>query len=204
MLRWKIPPPRFVVFYNGVDCLPEKSEQKLSEAYGEGEDNPMLELKVQILNINEGNNEVLKQHCRTLKEYMQYVDCVRKNAEGLSVQEAVIRAVDECIRNGVLAEFLQKNKAEVIPMSIFEYDEEKALKAIRADEFELGMEAGIKKGIEQGMEQGIELGVARSIGMVIKFCAELGISKRDTAAKIEETFGLKEADVQKYIKEYWK
>ena len=43
------------------------------------------------------------------------------------------RAVDECIEHGILAEFLRENRSEVIPVSIFEYNEEEALKAIKAD-----------------------------------------------------------------------
>nr|WP_304577328.1 hypothetical protein [uncultured Acetatifactor sp.] len=42
------------------------------------------------------------------------------------MKEAVDQAVDACIRQGILEEFLQQNRAEVTKMSIFEYDEEKA------------------------------------------------------------------------------
>lgn len=191
-----IPAPQFVVFYNGVDYLPEKSELRLSEAYGVNASNPQLELKVQILNINEGNNEKLKEQCCLLKEYMMYVDCVRKNAEKMSIEEAVSWAVDECIRQGILAEFLVQNKAEVVPMSIFEYNEEETLKLIRADEFELGMEKGIQQGIAQG--------IAQSIGFLIESYAELGISKQDAFVKIQEKFHLEEDELQKYMEEYWK
>lgn len=38
--------------------------------------------------------------------------------------EAVEKAIDECIKKGILAEFLRKNRAEVLRVSIFEYDEE--------------------------------------------------------------------------------
>lgn len=47
--------------------------------------------------------------------------------------EAVNRAVDECIREGVLADFLSRNKSEVVAMSIFEYDEEKHMRLERRD-----------------------------------------------------------------------
>ncbi len=42
----------------------------------------------------------------------------------MSLNQAVECAVDECIKEGILAEFLSKNRAEVISMSIFEYDKE--------------------------------------------------------------------------------
>lgn len=59
---------------------------------------------------------------------------------------AVERAVDECIREGVLKEFLLKQRSEVIMVSIYEYDEEKEMKLIRADERKIGIEQGIEQG----------------------------------------------------------
>ena len=47
-----------------------------------------------------------------------------KEAKDVSLEEAVTRAVDECIEEGILAEFLLKNKTEVIKVSIYEYDKE--------------------------------------------------------------------------------
>ena len=42
---------------------------------------------------------------------------------GVGMQQSTVnRAVDECIRNGVLADFLRRNRAEVVMISIFEYN----------------------------------------------------------------------------------
>lgn len=73
-----------------------------------------------MLNVNEGHNEELMEQCQTLKEYEQYVARVRKytSSAELSLEEAVERAVDECMKEGILSEFLMKNRAEVISMSI--------------------------------------------------------------------------------------
>ena len=72
---------------------------------------------------------------------------VRKYAKEFELNEAVKLAVDECIRNNILSEFLRKNKAEVIAMSIFEYDE----KAVRQVYYEDGLQAGRKDGIKTGI-----------------------------------------------------
>lgn len=101
---------------------------------------------MQVLNINEGFNEELKEACLTLKEYMQYVDRVRGYAEEMSVDEAVDRAVDECIREGILKDFLLQNKAEVKRMSIFEYNEEDVRQILREEAYEEGIEKGIEEG----------------------------------------------------------
>ena len=87
----------------------------------------------------------------SLKEYAQYVAKVRKYvSKNISLEEAVTRAVDECIEEGILAEFLMKNKAEVIKVSIYEYDKEFEEKKLRKAEYEAGVEAGVESGIELG------------------------------------------------------
>lgn len=85
---------------------------------------PNLELKVITLNINVGHNKKLMEECRTLREYAQYVDKVRRYSNEMELNTAVERAVSESIQEGILKEFLQKNRAEVVAMSIFEYNEE--------------------------------------------------------------------------------
>lgn len=142
----KVPNPHFVVFYNGAEKCPERQELQLSAAYEVQEEEPELELRVQVLNINEGFNEELKEACLTLREYMQYVDRVRGYAEEMSVDEAVDRAVDECIREGILKDFLLQNKAEVKRMSIFEYNEEDVRQILREEAYEEGIEKGIEEG----------------------------------------------------------
>ncbi len=94
------------------------------------------------------------EHCRTLKEYAQYVARVRKYAAepDIALEEAVERAVEECIKEGILEEFLVKNKAEVIKMSIYEYDKEFEEKKLRKAEYEAGRQDGILAGIKVGEE----------------------------------------------------
>lgn len=140
--RTVMPNPNFVVFYNGVRVLPEQMEMKLSDSYLIQTDEPSLELKVKVLNINSGMNEELKEMCPELKQYMQYIDKVRKYSEEMELKDAVIKAVEECIRENILRDFLMEQKSEVVKMSIYEFDEEREMAIIRADERELGREEG--------------------------------------------------------------
>lgn len=151
----KIPAPRFVVFYNGTDKQPERQILKLSDAYEKQTEDPELELKVLMLNINPGNNSELKEKCRTLWEYCEFVACIRRHAETESTKEAVENAVTECIEKGILADFLMSQRAEVVAMSIFEYNEELEMKKMRAAEFGYGKEEGLKKGREEGNRESI-------------------------------------------------
>ena len=156
----EIPAPRFVVFYNGIEKQPERQLLKLSDLYQPKEIEPMLELQVLVLNINKGNNEWLKEKCKTLNEYMQYVDRIRyyKNEVKLSLQQAVERTVEECIREGILADFLSRNRAEAVMFSMYEHDEEEEWRKFREAEREYGIELGKTLGREEGLEEGRKLG----------------------------------------------
>ena len=152
--RLMIPNPNFVVFYNGQEKMAERVELKLSDSFLVPTDNPELELKVTVLNINEGMNERLKVKCPELKEYMQYVDRVRKYSREMSLHDSVVKAVDECISEGTLRDFLMEQKAEVVKVSIYEFDEEREMRLIREDEREIGREEGIEIGRASGMAEG--------------------------------------------------
>ena len=108
-----------------------------------------MELKVLVININEGYNQKLMESCQILKEYAQYVSKVRTYKKTLSLNEAVEKAVEECIREGILREFLLKHRAEVVAMSIFEYDREWEEEILRKEEFEAGKELGEQLGKEK-------------------------------------------------------
>ena len=114
---------------------------------------------VTVLNVNEGHNADLMQHCNTLNEYAQYVARVRLYAADMSLDQAVERAVDECVREGILAEFLTRNRKEVISMSIFEYDKELEEKKLRKAEYEAGFSEGEKHGHETGFSEGEKYGI---------------------------------------------
>lgn len=150
----KIPTPKFLVFYNGEDrSVPDRQELRLSDAYENPTKEPALELKVTMLNINAGHNQKLMGSCHVLWEYAEYVARVRKYAAELPLDEAVEQAIGECIREGILEEFLRYNRAEVYQMSIFEYDKEEEEKKLRKAEYEYGREEGIKEGIREGQQE---------------------------------------------------
>ena len=142
----KIPAPQFIVFYNGNRKIGERMEHRLSDAYETVRGEPALELKVLVININEGHNQKLMESCQILKEYAQYVSKVRTYKKTLSLNEAVEKAVEECIQEGILRDFLLKHRAEVVAMSIFEYDREWEEELLRKEEFEAGRELGEQLG----------------------------------------------------------
>ena len=163
----KIPAPKFMVFYNGTDAVDDRVELRLSNAYEHLAGEPDLELKVLMLNVNEGHNKELMEQCQTLKEYAIYVARVRKYTSEMNLNDAVARAIDECIKEGILVEFHRKNRSEVKMVSILEYDKEWEEKKLRKAEYEAGRSEGIEigksEGIEIGKSEGIEIGKSKGI-----------------------------------------
>ena len=158
--RLRIPTPNFIVFYNGTEKNEDRWVEYLSESYENMSGEPNLELKVIILNINVGHNKKLMEECQTLREYAQYVAKVRRYSEEMELNTAVECAVSESIQEGILKEFLQKNRAEVIAMSIFEYNEEEEKRKLRKAEYEAGMAEGVMKTKKETVISLAEMGLS--------------------------------------------
>ena len=188
----KIPAPYFIVFYNGTEKAEEYWENSLSEAYENLSGEPRLELKVITLNINEGYNKELMEECQILREYAQYVAKVRNYTKEMELDAAVERAVNECIREGILEEFLRANRAEVIAMSIFEYDKEEEDKKLRKAEYEAGYDTGFDAGKQTGLEVGISKGKKEILQLMLDAGESLEKIVQYTGYTAEEIKELKE------------
>ena len=152
--RLQLDTPHFLIFYNGQEEMPERMTLRLSDLFKIPEEKPQLELTATMWNINIGNNRRLMEASRTLRDYAEYTSRVREYVQKMPLEKAVERAVDECIREGVLADFLRKNRAEAIKMSIYEYDEEDHKRILREEGREEGRIEGRKEGQEEGRVKG--------------------------------------------------
>lgn len=191
----KIPAPNFVVFYNGTAYQPERVEMKLSDAFQVPVKNPALELKVIQLNINVGFNKELMKNCQTLQEYALYVERVRKYAKQKPLSEAVNIAVQECIKEGILSNFLRHYRAEAVMISIFEYDEEREMELIKQSIRELEREEGREEGRQEGLQEGLQEGILA----VLSLCSEFGLSKEDSLQQLMDKFHLSKEQAVQYL-----
>jgi hypothetical protein len=161
----KIPKPEFYVLYNGRAKSPERKDLRLSDAFmdipedAEGRSakelfGGLLELTVPIYNINKGFNAEMLGKSETLFGYAFFVDLARsyENA-GYEPEEAIRRAVEDCLERSILAGFLRDNASEVINMLTAEFKLEDALQVWKEEGFEEGIEKGIEKGREEGKEE---------------------------------------------------
>ena len=209
----KLPTPHFVVFYNGVEEKPEKRILRLSEAFEVPTDDPELELKVTILNINPSMNEKLKEKCPILKQYTQYVEQVRCNSASMPLEQAVEEAIEYCIRHDILKDFLLKQRAEVVKMSIFEYDEEREMELIRRDERKIGQKIGEEIGAEKERKkaekelkkakQELDENKENTIRSIVSLCKEMGGNPELAVQKVIKNCGLTGEQAKEKVTLYW-
>lgn len=179
----QIPLPSFVIFYNGVKSQPDRTEFLLSELFHPTTDQPALELKAVMLNINKGHNQELMNACHTLRDYSEYVARIRTYSAEMPLTDAVEKAITECNHENILRDFLLKNRAEAKAMSIYEYDEEKTLRMFR----------------EEGYEDGERNG---KIQATIEMCLEFNLSSDAIVQKLMTKFQFSENQAQEYLDNY--
>jgi len=154
----KIPVPHFVVFYNGKEDAPDQYDLRLSDAFEKETKNPEIELVCHVYNINNGKNVPLLSKCQTLREYMYFVDMVRKNNEiSGNLEDAIEKAINQCMEENVLRDFLAQHREEVMHVMTLDYTFERRLEMQRAGK-EIGKEIGKEEKLSEQIRKKIQKG----------------------------------------------
>lgn len=152
----KIPVPHFVVFYNGKEDAPDQYDLRLSDAFEKETKNPEIELVCHVYNINNGKSVPLLSKCQTLREYMYFVDMVRKNNEiSGNLEDAIEKAINQCMEENVLRDFLAQHREEVMHVMTLDYTFERRLEMQRAEAIEDGERIGKEIGKEEKLSEQI-------------------------------------------------
>ena len=152
----KIPVPHFVVFYNGKENAPDQYDLRLSDAFEKETKNPEIELVCHVYNINNGKNVPSLSKCQTLREYMYFVDMVRKNNEiSGNLEDAIEKAINQCMEENVLRDFLAQHREEVMHVMTLDYTFERRLEMQRAEAIEDGERIGKEIGKEEKLSEQI-------------------------------------------------
>jgi predicted transposase/invertase (TIGR01784 family) len=132
----KIPTPKFYVLYNGLEPL-KKDVAKLSEMFQTVASENSLELVVHVIDVNYQNNHDVLTRSSVLKGYAYLVEKIREyQGVGMMRDKAIAVAMQHCIQNDVLREFLEKNYEAVIDMFSREYDYELEKKVLLREAIE--------------------------------------------------------------------
>ena len=149
----QIPIPEFYVFYNGEEDYPSDKILKLSDAFMEKIGEANLELTVKVININKQNSHPILENCKTMYEYTVFVETVRKWKETDQIN-GFEKAIEECIQNNILKDYLKRKTKEVLNMLVAEYDYETDIAVQREESLRIGIQQGIEQGIQQGFSDG--------------------------------------------------
>ena len=160
----KLPRPLFIVLYNGTEKMGDRELHRLSDSYSK----PLpvfagmgsLELEVTIINVNDPRNKNLVKTCKLLDGYCIFNKMMNRNKKTMNPAEAVInKTIDDCIAQGVLTDFLKKNRKELTSMFIRQWSLQRAL--------EVAEEEGREEGRAEGLAEGIEIGERKLRGTAI-------------------------------------
>ena len=165
-----LPSPTFVVFYNGKQKMEEEGELRLSDAFVKKQENPNLEVIVKVKNINMGNSQELFEKCKPMRDYMIFVDKVRKYSQEQTLEDAVEQTIRECMEEDVMADFLKRNRAEVVKMCLYEYDEEKQREFDREEGKQELLREQVQKNLEKGYSKEM---IADFLGIDAEMIAEI-------------------------------
>ncbi len=170
-----LPVPKLVVFYNGKKEQPDEMILKLSDSFPEGSDAD-IEVKVRMLNVNVGRNQLLLEACKPLGEYSWLVDEVRRNnttndEDGMS--SAIDRAISDMPDSFVIKSFLELHRTEVKGMLLTEYNEAEAMELFREE----GRAEGRVEGRAEGIIDTLISLVQKGLLSIKDAAAQLGISE---------------------------
>ena len=196
----KIPTPQYIVFYNGTTSMPDRKELRLSDAFQQPTVQPDIEVVAHMLNINYGHNKELMERCQKLKEYAQFIDIIRhylKENEHWSNEQAISKAIDDCIKNNILRDILQKERLRVMASILSEFDEVGYKEMIRQEAYEDAYEEAYEEGVEYGVKYG-------GVKTLIEFVQDIGYSKEDATTLAKQRFHLSDDVINQYMQKFWK
>ena len=184
----KIPTPQYIVFYNGTTSMPDRKELRLSDAFQQPTAQPDIEVVAHMLNINYGHNKELMERCQKLKEYAQFIDIIRhylRENKQWSNEQAISKAIDDCIKNNILRDILQKERLRVMASILSEFDEVGYKEMIREEAYEEAYGEG-------------------EISGMIKLAQNLKLPKSQIITMIKQNYNLSDEEISEYMQELWK
>ncbi len=199
----KIPTPQYIVFYNGTANMPDRKELRLSDAFQQPTEQPDIEVVAHMLNINYGHNKELMERCRKLKEYSLFIDTIRnylKKNKHWSNEQAISKAIDDCIQNNILRDIFQKERLRVMASILSEFDEVGYKEMIRQEAYEDAYEEGHEAGLEEGREQEL----AHGVKSYIKLAQSIGYAESKIVTMLMQEFNLSEDQASQYVQKFWK
>ena len=195
---YRIPIPRFYVFYNGNTPRPEEEILLLSDVFERrlmpGEESASVDVRVKMININyvSGNHSLLES-CKPLMEYSRLMDMIKEEKDKIGLKQAIRNAIASVTEDWRIYEAIQSAGKELDDMILAEFDEEKFAKSLFDQGKAEGKAEGIREGIIKGKAEGIEKNSRQTvIRMIQNNCSDQLIQNIAPAYSLEEIQKLRE------------
>ena len=139
----KLPIPKLVVFYNGIEDTEDESILRLSDSFDEEHrEEADIEVRVRMINVNFGRNKKLMDCCKPLSEYAWFIQEVRRKQIESGLIDAVHNAIKEMPDSFSIKSFLVIHQQEVEGMLDTEYNEAEVMELFKKEAREEGREEG--------------------------------------------------------------
>ena len=111
-----IPTPKFHVLYNGKNPIKD-SVLRLSDAFRFSNHDFSMELTVNVINVNYKSGSKVLQKSPSLHGYAYLINQINRNISGGTPRDkAITAAVNHCMNEKILADFLEEHYKEVCDM----------------------------------------------------------------------------------------
>ncbi len=183
--RLSLPRPVYVIFYIGAKAMPEQMTLRLSDSFQktDGDHEPAIEVVARVFNVNYGKNRVLMERCRRLSEYSYLIHRVRYYTDqGLILEAAMELAIEDCIRQDILKEFLIKHREEVCSVILTKYDEAFHIQCEKEQSYVDGLEAGSDQTRREIVRAMLANGVSHEV-----ICRSASITEEELVEILEGT-----------------
>ena len=130
---------------------------------------------IQVKNINADYNITLQNNCKALNDYVKYIDRIKTNLKNnIILADAIEEALDWAINQELLEGFFRRQRAEVMAVSLTEFDQNLHNKWIRHEGYEEGQLAKAVEAAENFLKEDIAPEViARCTGLTLEKVLEL-------------------------------
>ena len=146
-----------------------------------------------MININPSSGHKLLKECRPMYEYSWFIQRIRNYlSDGWGRDNAITQAVQDCLDNGIMTEFMQEHGSEAVNMLYTQWNWDDAMEVEREEAYEEGKIAGMAEGKIAGMTEGKTLGdLNRSRQDILDLLEDLGEIPEDIRTRIHTEEDLK-------------
>ena len=123
-------------------------------------------------------------------EYSWFIQRIRNYlSDGWSRDNAITQAVQDCLDNGIMTEFMQEHGSEAVNMLYTQWNWDDAMEVEREEAYEEGKIAGMAEGKIAGMAEGKIAGIAEGKNLgerqaVLDLLEDLGEIPEDIRTRI--------------------